>query len=230
MKYRFHQTVSIPVSGYRLEGELLIPSRAAVLVLFAHGSGSSRHSRRNQLVAAELRKHGMGTLLFDLLTEAENERYYNRFHIDLLAGRLVAATHWLRQLPAAAGCALAYFGASTGAAAALQAVVAEPGIGAVVSRGGRPDLCNVLQQVTVPVLLIVGSRDEEVLRLNISARAQLHCESELAVVEGATHLFEEPGKLEEVAGLAAAWFENHLHPVGQEAESFLIQSHVLRPK
>jgi len=215
MKYRFHQTVSIPVNGYRLEGELAIPAKADCIVLFAHGSGSSRHSRRNQLVAAELRKQGMGTLLFDLLTEAENEHYYNRFHIGLLAGRLVAATRWLRAFPAALGCTFAYFGASTGAAAALQASVTEPGIVAVVSRGGRPDLCNVLEQVTAPVLLVVGALDTEVLQLNIAARAQLAGESSLMVVEGATHLFEEPGKLEEVAALTADWFEQHLHHAGQ---------------
>ena len=210
MKCRFQKTVSIPVNGYRLEGELAIPVKAVGIVLFAHGSGSSRHSRRNQLVASELRKRGMGTLLFDLLTEAENEHYYNRFHIGLLSDRLIAATRWLRSFPPAAGCSVAYFGASTGAAAALQAAASEPDISAVVSRGGRPDLCHVLRQVTVPVLLIVGGLDEEVLQLNRTAQAQLAGENVLQVVEGATHLFEEPGKLEEVARLAAAWFETHL--------------------
>ncbi len=194
---------------------MIIPAGAQGIVVFAHGSGSSRHSRRNLLVAAELRRHGMGTLLFDLLTEAENEHFYNRFHIDLLAGRLVTATRWLRQLPEARECRIAYFGASTGAAAALKAAAQEPDIAAVVSRGGRPDLCSCLSEVQVPVLLIVGGRDEEVLQLNQSALAQLGGEKELVMVPDAGHLFEEPGKLEEVAALAAAWFDQYLLRKGE---------------
>ena len=181
-------------------------------MVFAHGSGSSRHSRRNRYVAGVLNKAGLGTLLFDLLTPEEELDRANVFDIGLLARRLVQVTGWLRAQPRAAQAAIGYFGASTGAAAALAAA-AEPGtdIAAVVSRGGRPDLARPrLAAVTAPTLLIVGGRDEVVLDLNRRAQAELRCENDLAVVPGATHLFEEPGTLAAAAGLARDWFITHL--------------------
>jgi dienelactone hydrolase len=181
-------------------------------VLFAHGSGSSRLSPRNTTVAQQLRAAGLGTLLFDLLTEAEAGDRTNVFDIDLLARRLLAATYWLNQQPEAAGLKLGYFGASTGAAAALKAAAASPlEIGAVVSRGGRPDLAgDALPRVRAPTLLLVGSRDPVVLGLNQTALARLTCYARLVVVPGASHLFEEPGTLEEAGRLAAGWFLHHL--------------------
>ena len=205
-----HQTVSIPIHGHRLEGELVIPPDTSAVVLFAHGSGSSRLSPRNQRVASILHQHGIGTLLFDLLTQAESKHYDNRFNIDLLASRLIAATNWLRQLPESVGWRLVYFGASTGAAAALKAAAMKAGVAAVVSRGGRPDLCNTLSKVSVPVLLLVGGLDKEVIQLNELACAQLSGKKKLIIIEGASHLFEEPGKLEEVAEIAAAWLTDCL--------------------
>jgi putative phosphoribosyl transferase len=200
--------------GIRLEGDLIVPSGAAGVVLFAHGSGSSRHSPRNRQVAEHLHRLGLATLLIDLLTEseeiAERQTRHLRFDIGLLAGRLVAATSWLRAEPATERLALGYFGASTGAAAALVAA-ADSDVSAVVSRGGRPDLAgSALARVRAPTLLIVGGRDRFVLELNREARDQLNCEKALHVVPGATHLFEEPGALEEVARLAGSWFVDHL--------------------
>ncbi len=195
-------------------GRLAIPHPATGLVVFAHGSGSSGHSPRNRYVAAVLAEAGLGTLLFDLLTPAEEADRANVFDIALLAGRLAEGTRWLRGQPGAAGLAVGYFGASTGAAAALWAA-AEPGAGiaAVVSRGGRPDLAGPrLGSVRAPTLLIVGGRDDAVLGLNRQARAALGGESRLAVVPGATHLFEEPGTLAAAAGLARDWFTTHLRP------------------
>jgi putative phosphoribosyl transferase len=191
-----------------LEGELAIPERAKGIVLFAHGSGSSRHSPRNQFVARALREAGLGTLLFDLLTAREDAVYERRFDIDLLAERLVAATTWLKQEPSARALNVGYFGASTGAAAALIAAArAGPAVGAVVSRGGRPDLAEAaLARVGAPTLLIVGGLDDVVIDLNRQAYEQLRCEKRIVIVPGATHLFEEPGTLEEVARLAAEWF------------------------
>jgi len=183
-------------------------------VVFAHGSGNSRHSPRNQYVASILNDAGLGTLLADLLTPKEERDRANVFDIGLLAGRLAGVTGWLRAQPRAARAAIGYFGASTGAAAALWAA-AEPGAGiaAVVSRDGRPDLARPrLTAVTVPTLLIVGGRDEVVLNLNRRAQAELRCENDLAVVPGATHLFEEPGTLAAAAGLARDWFLSHLTP------------------
>jgi dienelactone hydrolase len=182
--------------------------------LFAHGSGSSRHSPRNRQVAEHLHRLGLATLLIDLLTEseeiAERQTRHLRFNIGLLAGRLVAATSWLRGEPSTERLALGYFGASTGAAAALVAA-ADSDVSAVVSRGGRPDLAgSALARVRAPTLLIVGGRDRFVLELNREAMDQLNCEKALHVVPGATHLFEEPGALEEVAGLAGSWFVDHL--------------------
>lgn len=194
------------------------PSGADGIVVFAHGSGSSRHSPRNQAVARVLQDSSSGTLLFDLLTpdeETQDARTgHLRFNIALLAQRLVAASRWLIQQPPAASQRIGYFGASTGGAAALVAAAElGPMIGAVVSRGGRPDLAgDSLTQVISPTLLIVGERDEEVLKLNEQAFEGLRCVKELTVVPRATHLFEEPGAMVEVARLAAAWFGRHLRP------------------
>jgi dienelactone hydrolase len=184
------------------------------MVLFVHGSGSGRLSPRNAAVAQQLRAAGLGTLLFDLLTEAEAADRRNVFDIDLLSERLLAATVWLSRQPEAAGLPLGYFGASTGAAAALQAAASSPlDIAAVVSRGGRPDLAGpALRRVRAPTLLLVGSRDPQVLDLNQGAIAQLTCFARLVVIPGASHLFEEPGTLEEAGRLAAAWFVRHFIP------------------
>ncbi|HSU53148.1 MAG TPA: alpha/beta family hydrolase [Candidatus Dormibacteraeota bacterium] len=209
--------VEIPVGKLALPGELETPSQALGLVIFAHGSGSSRHSPRNQFVAQTLRKAGLATLLFDLLTAQEEAEEaatrHLRFDIPFLAERLVAATRWVR---ASARIAPGYFGSSTGAAAALVAA-AELGneIGAVVSRGGRPDLAeDALQRVTAPTLLLVGSNDETVLELNEEAAGKLECEKALRIIPGASHLFEESGTLELVAKQAAEWFVQHFqHPM-----------------
>jgi len=198
----------------RLAGYLTVPENTPGIVVFAHGSGSGRHSPRNRYVAGVLTDAGLGTLLFDLLTPEEEADRANVFDIGLLAGRLAEVTRWLRAQPRAARAAVGYFGASTGAAAALWAA-AEPGAGiaAVVSRGGRPDLARPrLAAVTAPTLLIVGGRDEVVLDLNRRAQAELHCQNGLAVVPGATHLFEEPGTLDAAAGLARDWFLSYLAP------------------
>jgi len=202
-----------PAAGeVRLAGYLTVPEKAAGIVVFAHGSGSSRHSPRNRYVARVLNEAGLGTLLFDLLTPAEELDRANVFDIGLLTRRLTQVTGWLRTQPGAAQAAVGYFGASTGAAAALRAA-AEPGadIAAVVSRGGRPDLARPrLAAVTAPTLLIVGGNDDVVLDLNRRAQAELRCENHLAVVPGASHLFEEPGTLAAVAALARDWFVSHL--------------------
>ncbi|MFF4582459.1 phosphoribosyltransferase family protein [Streptomyces sp. NPDC001373] len=202
-----------------LRGQLTVPACASGIVVFAHGSGSSRHSPRNRFVAAGLNRAGLGTLLFDLLTEEEEANRANVFDTGLLARRLTDATGWLRGQPEADGRAVGYFGASTGAAAALWAA-AEPGarIAAVVSRGGRPDLAGPrLPAVTAPTLLIVGGHDPLVLDLNREAQARLRCESRLEVVPGATHLFEEPGALEKVTDLARGWFAGHMAPASHRA-------------
>jgi len=204
--------------GVTLDGDLTIPADATGVVLFAHGSGSSRHSPRNQRVARAIRKAGTATLLFDLLTqeeEAEDDLTgCLRFDIALLAARLVEATRWIANQPDTQRLGIGYFGASTGGAAALVAAdEIGPAIDAVVSRGGRPDLAgDALEQVQSPTLLIVGERDKQVLDLNRIAFARLHCEKELTVIPRATHLFEESGALEEVARLAADWFRRHLRP------------------
>ncbi len=203
----------IPADNVSLEGELVLPAKPLGAVLFAHGSGSSRHSPRNAFVARALREAGVGTLLFDLLTVEEDRVYATRFDIPLLSRRLGAATEWLRQEPAAGGLPIGYFGASTGAAAALVAAAERGhGIGAVVSRGGRPDLAGAvaLRRVTAPTLLVVGSEDTEVIALNRQAFGDLGCEKDLQIVPGATHLFEEEGTLEQVAALAAEWFRRWL--------------------
>lgn len=207
--------VELPAGPARLAGRLTIPGGAAGLVVFAHGSGSSRHSPRNQYVAGVLGEAGMGTLLFDLLSVAEEVDRANVFDIDLLAGRLVEVTRWLRDRPVARDLPVGYFGASTGAAAALWAAAElGPDVAAVVSRGGRPDLAGArLAEVAAPTLLVVGGHDEVVLDLNRRAQALMRCESRLAVVPGATHLFEEPGTLQQAAGLARDWFVDHLASV-----------------
>ena len=204
--------VQIPVNGIKLEGPLIIPSKSRRVVLFAHGSGSSRHSPRNSFVAQVLQSAGIGTLLMDLLTRQEDTVYETRFDIDLLTWRLERATQWLMEQPRSRSLDVGYFGASTGAAAALNAAATfGTAIGAVVSRGGRPDLAmSALPQVQSPTLLIVGGLDDVVIDLNRQAYEQLKTEKHLAVVPGATHLFEEPGTLQEVARLAAQWFKRHL--------------------
>ncbi|HEY4992636.1 MAG TPA: phosphoribosyltransferase family protein [Nakamurella sp.] len=204
--------VEIPAGATTLQGHLHVPDAAAGVVAFAHGSGSSRHSPRNRFVADVLYRAGLGTLLLDLLTADEEVDRTNVFDIELLAGRLTAATEWLGTRPDTASCRIGYFGASTGAGAALWAAAdAGPRISAVVSRGGRPDLAGGrLTQVQAPTLLIVGSRDQTVLQLNRRAQAQLRCQNRLTVVEGATHLFEEPGTLAEASLYARDWFVDHL--------------------
>jgi len=207
--------VRVPVGAVELSGQLTVPQRASGVVVFAHGSGSTRHSPRNRLVARLLNGAGLATLLFDLLTAAEGAHRVNVFDIDLLAGRLTGATAWLRDQPGFASVPVGWFGASTGAAAALWAA-AEPGmdIAAVVSRGGRPDLAgDRLAMVRAPTLLIVGGFDTVVLDWNRQALARLRCEARLAVVPGATHLFEEPGTLQGAAEAARAWFLAHLSRV-----------------
>ncbi len=201
--------VEIGVDTVRLPGTLVIPRGAKAVVVFAHGSGSSRLSPRNRYVADVLHASAFGTLLFDLLTTREDETYETRFDIDLLTRRLAGATNWLLQRKETSQMSLGYFGASTGAAAALQASVGRPEVKAVVSRGGRPDLAwDYLGQVTAPTLLLVGGHDEEVIELNKRAMAELRAkEKRLVIVPGATHLFEEPGTLEEVARQAVEWFK-----------------------
>lgn len=208
----FEQTVQIPADSTRLEGSLAIPGQAKGLVVFAHGSGSSRFSPRNNFVAQVLRQADIGTLLMDLLTQQEDSAYETRFNIDLLTERLLLATRWLQEQPRTKDLKIGYFGASTGAAAALKAAAIEGSkIGAVVSRGGRPDLAGeALTRVQAPTLLIVGGSDTVVLQLNREALAKLKGEKKLVIIPGATHLFEEPGALEEVARLATEWFKQYL--------------------
>ena len=199
--------VAVDLGDVSLRGDLTVPPGAPALVVFAHGSGSSRLSPRNRMVARRLERAGLGTLLIDLLAEAEEGRRDLVFDIPFLAGRLQDVSRWTRGHAATRDLPLAYFGASTGAAAALRAAAASPEVVAVVSRGGRPDLAaDALPAVRTPTLLLVGSRDREVLELNRAAAALLGGPHRLHVVEGATHLFEEPGALEAVAELAATWF------------------------
>jgi pimeloyl-ACP methyl ester carboxylesterase len=208
--------VQLQAGPLALEGNLAIPEGARGIVVFAHGGGSSRFSPRNRYVAGELRKAGLATLLFDLLTEKEEAidevTRELRFDIRLLAERMVGATEWIKRTPSIAGLKLGYFGASTGAAAALVAAAKLPDeVGAIVSRGGRPDLAAPhLGRVKAPTLLIVGSWDGPVIEMNREAMAQMACQKELVIVPGASHLFEEPGKLEEVARLASDWFAHCL--------------------
>jgi len=205
--------VHIPADHAKLEGELVLPPSATGVVLFAHGSGSSRFSPRNTYVAGVLQQRGIGTLLFDLLTREEDRDYETRFDIALLTHRLLAATEWVQSEAKTRSLRLGYFGASTGAAAALQAA-AKMGnkIAAVVSRGGRPDLAGevALSGVTAPTLLIVGGADLGVIELNQEAYALMGCEKKLIQIPGATHLFEEAGTLQLAADDAADWFEQYL--------------------
>lgn len=212
MAPNIESTVSIPVDDVELEGMFAVPDGAPGVVVFAHGSGSSRKSPRNNFVAEVIRARGVGTLLFDLLTEEEDRNRANRFDIPLLTDRLLAVTEWVRSREATRDAAVGYFGSSTGAASALRAAVrGGDDIDAVVSRGGRVDMAeDVLEAVRAPTLFIVGGADRQVLELNREAYEQLACEKELHVVEGAGHLFEEEHELEEVADVAADWFETTL--------------------
>jgi dienelactone hydrolase len=208
--------VRIPVGGVVVEGDLIVPSGARGVVLFAHGSGSSRFSPRNKYVAKIFNAQKIATLLFDLLTDEEDQSDQEtgeyRFNINLLAERLIGATEWLKKDPQTKNCSFGYFGASTGAAAALIAAAKLPtDIAAVVSRGGRPDLAaNYLSRVKAPTLLLVGGWDTEVIELNRQAMEQMSAEKSLVIISEATHLFEEPGKLEEVAKLSTNWFLRYL--------------------
>jgi dienelactone hydrolase len=210
------QLVRVPAGSVTLDGNLTLPEGSRAVVLFAHGSGSSRHSPRNRYVARVLNEAKLATLLIDLLTLHEEvidaRTTQLRFDIDLLAERLVDATDWLSQFPDTKHLRIGYFGASTGAAAALAAAAVRPdAVQAIVSRGGRPDLAGAaLVQVRAPTLLIVGGEDVQVIELNRAALVQLRCEKKLVIVKGATHLFEEPGALDEVARLARDWFHRHL--------------------
>jgi pimeloyl-ACP methyl ester carboxylesterase len=208
-----------------LKGELVLPDNALGIVVFSHGSGSSRFSPRNKMVGELIQEHGMATLLFDLLTEEEDRIYENRFNIDLLVSRLIDATEWLMQYKETKNLPVAYFGASTGAASALRAAAYfGKSIKAVVSRGGRPDLAmNALPLVTAPTLLIVGQLDVPVIQMNKQAFDQLNCKKEMKIIPGATHLFEEPGKLMEVANMAIAWYKEYL--VKEEKKAKLDHSH-----
>lgn len=220
-----NKSVRVPVGNIWLDGDLGSPIEPQGLVLFAHGSGSSRHSPRNQRVARALEQGGFATLLIDLLTEAEEavdrRTGHLRFDIGLLSRRLVAIVDWLRRRPDTMSLPIGLFGASTGGAAALTAAAARPlEIGAVVSRGGRPDLASLaLPHVTAPTLLIVGSLDTAVIEMNREAMARMTCEVVLDLVPGATHLFEEPGTLERVADLAGNWFARHLQGDGASANA-----------
>jgi dienelactone hydrolase len=211
--------LTIPAGRARLEGHLTVPDEARGVVLFVHGSGSSRHSPRNRFVAHLLNEAGLATLLFDLLTpEEEAEDIHtreHRFDIRLLADRLAYATDWAANETSLHGLGIGYFGASTGGGAALVAAAAHPDrVSAVVSRGGRPDLAgSALAAVRTPTLLIVGGDDEVVIEMNREAMAQMRCEVKLEIVPGATHLFEEPGTLEKVAELAGGWLARHLEKV-----------------
>ena len=214
-----HET-RIPAGGVTLEGDLAVPPSARGVVLFAHGSGSGRFSPRNRFVAGELQRSGLATLLIDLLSaqeeEADRRTGHLRFDIDLLADRLVVVTDWLGRQRVTADLRVGYFGASTGGGAALVAAAQRPGVvGAVVSRGGRPDLAGpALPRARAPTLLIVGGDDLPVIAMNRDAEGKLQCERRLEIVPGASHLFEEPGALEAVARLASAWFLDHLSDGG----------------
>ena len=215
----------------RLQGNLIVPEGAVSLVLFSHGSGSSRFSRRNNFVASQLNMNKIATLLTDLLTAEEDRIYENRFNIDLLTMRLVRVTEHVIHLPIFKNFPVGYFGASTGAASALEAAARLGSqIHAIVSRGGRPDLAaKALPLVKAPTLLIVGSQDEDVIKLNKSAFAQLHCVKQMEIIEGATHLFEEAGKLEEVARLAVHWFKKYLAKETTSLTNYITDHDIHRP-
>lgn len=208
-----NEEINIPLASVVLIGNLTIPKNAKGLVVFSHGSGSGRLSSRNILVAKMIQEHGFGTLLFDLLTEVEDRDYENRFDIDLLSSRLIKTTDWLMINKETKNYPIAYFGASTGAASAIRAAAYfGEKINAVVSRGGRPDLAlNVIHLVTAPTLLLVGQLDSSVIEMNKKAFDLLISEKEMKIIPGATHLFEEPGKLIEVADFAISWYEKFLN-------------------
>lgn len=212
--------IHIPLQGVTLNADLTVPREAGSLIVFCHGSGSGRLSPRNRFIAELLQERGFATLLFDLLTEEEDTDYEKRFDISLLTERLIMVTQWLAGQEATRKLNTCYFGASTGAASALKAAaVLGDRIKAIVSRGGRPDLAmEALGKVTAPVLLIVGGLDTPVIQMNQQAFVQLHCEKKIIIIEGATHLFEEPGKLEEVATLAADWYADQLE---EKAKQFV---------
>lgn len=207
-----YKTITLKLAEVKLQGHLLVPKKAQGIVLFSHGSGSSRYSVRNNYVAEILQKAGFATLLFDLLTEEEDKVYENRFNIGLITERLLEVTDWINAYPATAGLPVGYFGASTGAASALKvAAIKGNNISAVVSRGGRPDLAmTVLSKVKAPTLLIVGELDYTVLGLNIQAFDAMKCPRALEIIPKATHLFPESGALEKVATVSATWFKKYL--------------------
>ncbi len=208
---KMQKEVAIPAGKAILNGTLTIPQNAEALIIFSHGSGSSRLSPRNTKVARHLHERKFGTLLFDLLTPAEDRHYENRFDIDLLTKRLINATEWLCEIDEARNLPVGYFGASTGAASALKAAAHLKYIDAVVSRGGRPDLVKeILAGVEAPTLLIVGSLDFDVLELNRKALNTMTCTKKLEIVKGATHLFEEPGAMDVVTELTTRWFQKYL--------------------
>ena len=212
-------SVKIPVDVGHLEGILSVPADASGLVLFAHGRGSSRELLRNNFVASTLQQRDVATLLFDLLTPVEDSRYSNRFNIDLLSERLELATDWIRKQQGLSEIPIAYMGASTGAAAALRAGANRGDkIKAIVARGGRPDLAGpgVLARVKAPTLLLVGGRDTSGIALNREALEHISCEKKMRVVAGATHLFDEPGTLEQVSTHAANWFSDHLKNLARQ--------------
>jgi putative phosphoribosyl transferase len=215
---QYKNTIKIPIGKIILEGELIIPAKSKSLVIFSHGSGSSRFSTRNNFVANELHKNNIGTFLFDLLTKEEDEFYANRFNIDLLTERLVLVTKHLKKMPECSNLNFGYFGASTGAASAFKAAEKLPTlVQALVSRGGRPDLAlDTASKIKAPTLLIVGQNDHDVLHMNREVLLELNCEKRLEVVPSATHLFVEPGTLREVALLAGDWFSQHLEKTVKE--------------
>ncbi len=212
MKKAYHKTWSIPVEGILLSGEVILPADTTSLVLFSHGSGSSRFSTRNNFVAGVLNTHGIGTFLFDLLTPQEDQNYMNRFNIGMLTNRLISITRFISSQKEFAHLNLGYFGASTGAASALRAAAVLPGlIHAIVSRGGRPDLALArISEVQAPTLLIVGEKDTDVIEMNTNAYRLFNCPRKMIIIPGASHLFEEAGTLEQVAGHASDWFNEHL--------------------
>ncbi len=225
MKYKFQDTITIRVGDTALCGELVLPQKVESLVLFSHGSGSSRFSPRNNFVARILNEHGIGTFLLDLLTREEDEIYTNRFNIDLLTERLILATKYLSTFEHSKNLDFGYFGASTGAASAIKAAVALPEIiHSVVSRGGRPDLAmNDAPKLKAATLFIVGELDYEVIEMNREVYQILKCEKEFAIVPGATHLFEEPGTLKQAAELAMNWFKNHLAEIKTKTKKITVK-------
>jgi len=207
-----NKNINIELGKLTLQGIINIPEGAKSLIVFAHGSGSSRLSPRNNFVAKVLQKNNFATLLFDLLTEQEDETYENRFNIDLIAERLIEATKWLLKNPETSAFKIGYFGASTGSAAAIKAAVALSGkVKAIVSRGGRVDLAeDALEKLNAPILLIVGGNDEDVIDLNQKSYEKINSQKKIEIIPGATHLFEELGALEKVADIAAEWFSEYL--------------------